>query len=693
MERVSRSRCIAILLLFAVVLSLFGFRMYGLQVRDVDPDSNRDATYTTWSRVTAARGEILDRNGNVLVTNRASYNLVFNNYVIYNSDNPNESLRKLANLLQERGIAYLEHLPVTLDKPYEYTLSELSSTWQGYFKDFLNYREWDSDISAAQLMKQLRSAYRIPNDWADREVRLVVGLRYELELRSDLTNLSAYTLLEDVSSEDLSAILELNTPGLNVESSTVREYATTYAAHILGNLGLMDAQQWETYKDQGYSMDAYVGQSGFEAAFEEYLHGTDGVKLTTVDTKGNVVAEYFQTQPQAGANVETTIDLNMQIAAETALEQVILELREEGLGQKHEGQDAEGGAVVAIDVKTGQVLACASYPTFHLATYSQDFNELREAELDPLYNRALQATYAPGSVFKMAVTIAAINQGEISPSTSIEDKGVYTKYEKEGYTPQCLIYTNYRQTHGVLNVEEALAVSCNYFFYEAGIRTGMPAIDAVAKDLGLGEKTGVELFEEQGHRANAESKEALYADDPSRSGWYDADTLMLSIGQSECMFTPIQLASYTAALANRGTRYRATFLNRVISSDYQSLLASAEPEVLSTCTISDDAYYAYTTGMRMAVSDDRGTAKSYLGDYPVAVAGKTGTAQHSAQGSDNGSFVCYAPYENPEIAIAVFVEKGAQGGNLARVAKAIMDVYFGQTQQAGAELPGENVGN
>ena len=370
MERVSRSRCIAILLLFAVVLSLFGFRMYGLQVRDADPDSNRDATYTTWSRVTAARGEILDRNGNVLVTNRASYNLVFNNYVIYNSDNPNESLRKLVNLLQERGIAYLEHLPVTLDKPYEYTLSELSSTWQGYFKDFLNYREWDSDISAAQLMKQLRSAYRIPNDWTDREVRLVVGLRYELELRSDLTNLPAYTLLEDVSSEDLSAILELNTPGLNVESSTVREYATTYAAHILGNLGLMDAQQWETYKDQGYSMDAYVGQSGFEAAFEEYLHGTDGVKLTTVDTKGNVVAEYFQTQPQAGANVETTIDLNMQIAAETALEQVILELREEGLGQKHEGQDAEGGAVVAIDVKTGQVLACASYPTFHLATYS-----------------------------------------------------------------------------------------------------------------------------------------------------------------------------------------------------------------------------------------------------------------------------------------------------------------------------------
>ena len=302
MERISRNRAVAVLLLFAAILSLFSFRMYGLQVRDVDPDTDSASTYTTWSRVTAARGEILDRNGNVLVTNRASYNLVFNNYVIYNSENPNESLRKLVNLLQEREIDYAEHFPVTLDKPYEYTLSELPAVWQEYFKEFLNYRQLDSDISAAQLMKQLRNAYRIPNDWMDREVRLVIGLRYELELRSDLTSLSAYTLLEDVSSDDLSAILELNTPGLTVESSTVREYATSYGAHILGYIGLMDANQWEKYKDQGYSMDAYVGQSGFESAFEEYLHGTDGVKLTTVDTEGNIISEYFQTEPKAIKN-------------------------------------------------------------------------------------------------------------------------------------------------------------------------------------------------------------------------------------------------------------------------------------------------------------------------------------------------------------------------------------------------------
>lgn len=320
MERVTRLRATAVFLLFALILGLFGFRMYQLQIRDADTQSSSLSTYTTWSRVTAARGEILDRNGNVLVTNRASYNLVFNNYVFYNSDSPNESLRKLVNLLSENKIAYVEHFPVTLEKPYEYTMEDLSSTWQSYFKDFLNYRELDSDISAAQLMKQLRSAYRIPNTFTEEEARRVIGLRYELELRSDLTSLSAYTLIEDVSSENLSAILELNTPGLSVESSTVREYATKYAAHILGFTGQMTAEEYEVYKDQDYSMDAYVGKSGFEGAFEEYLHGTDGVKLTTVDADGNIVSEYFTREPKAGANVETTIDLEIQIAAEKALE-------------------------------------------------------------------------------------------------------------------------------------------------------------------------------------------------------------------------------------------------------------------------------------------------------------------------------------------------------------------------------------
>lgn len=690
MEGITRRRAVVLLVLFALVLGMFSFRMYDLQVLNGEQANSGVSTNSSWTRVPAARGEILDRNGNVLVTNRASFNLVFNNYVLFNSENPNESLRKLVHMLWEQDIKYIEHFPITQEKPYEYTITDLDSTWQSYFGDFLHYRELDPDISAAQLMKQLKSVYRIPADWEDWETRMVVGLRYELELRSDLTNLSAYCLVEDVSSDNLTAILELGVPGLTVETSTVREYTTKLGAHILGTMGLMDADEYQYYKDYDYSMDAYVGKTGLEEAFELYLHGTDGVKITEVDSEGNVVSEYYEKEPKAGANVETTIDINLQAAAEKTLEEVILDLRENGLGSDRDGDDAEGGAVVALDVKTGQVLACASYPTYDLSTYREDYNTLLETDFGPLNNRALTLPLAPGSVYKMVVTIAGINEGAISSGTYIDAKGVYTRYED--YQPQCLIWTNRRQTHGLINVMEALAVSCNYFFYETGDRLGVEPIDKVAKELGLGEPTGVELFEYTGRRSNPETKKEVYSDDPSSSGWYSADVLQLSIGQGENRFTPMQLACYTGALANHGTRYKATFLNRVISSDYQQLLEETEPKVLSQCEISDDAYYAYTRGMRMAVNDPRGTVYRYLNDYPVSVAAKTGTAQHGAGGSDNASFVCYAPYEDPEIAIAVFVEKGAQGGNLSRVAKAIMDVYFAQQEQTNAEIPKENLG-
>lgn len=690
MDRISKKRALTLLVLFALILGLFGFRMYGLQIRDADPNAGAAAsTYTTWSRVTAARGDILDRNGNVLVSNRASYNLVFNNFVLFNGENPNESLRRLAALLWDQGIDYIEHFPVTWEKPYTYTLSDQSTTWRGYFKDFLNHRDWDSDISASQLIKLLRQSYNLPNDWTDQEIRQVIGLRYELELRAGATNLSAYTLIQDVSSEHLAAIRELNTPGLMVETGTVREYNTDYAAHILGRVGPMDSDEYKTYSQLGYAMDARVGKEGLERAFESYLHGTDGTKITTVSADGEIISEYFKTKPVAGNNVELTIDIGIQKAVEDSLAQVILDLRENGLNSDGDGKDAEGGAVVVMNVKTGEILACASYPTFRWSTFEQDYERLKTEQYDPFYNRALLGTYAPGSVFKMAVAIAAIDSGKITKLTPVEDKGVYTKYADTGYAPQCLIWTNRKQTHGSINVEQALAVSCNYFFYEVGEMAGVDAIDNVAKALGLGEATGIELEEYIGHRANPETKAKIYSD-PKESHWFNADTVALSIGQSECRFTPLQLCVYTCALANRGVRYRATFLSRVVSSDYKTLIQENEPEILSRLNISEEAYEAYTEGMRMAVNSPIGTVYSRLNDYKVAVAAKTGTAQHGSGGSDNGSFVCYAPYDDPEIAVAVFVEKGAQGGNLAQIAEAAMDVYFGNAQTE-ETVPNENV--
>lgn len=688
MEYKTRIRLISLCLVFALLLGAYGYRLFDLQVinaREIDFSAN---TYTYYTRITAARGEILDRNGNVLVGNRASYNLIINNYALFNSDDPNESLRQLVNLCRKLGVSYTDHLPITSTKPYEYDTLNVSSTWNGYFREFLSQYGWDADISAAQLIKLMRSRFRIPDDWTEQEVRDVLGLRYELDLRY-YAALDYYTLISDVSDEDRSAIMELGVPGLTVETGTVREYHTQYAAHILGRIGLMNAEEYEVYQDEGYAMDAYVGKDGLEKAFEPQLHGADGRRVTTVDKDGNIVSQYFSVEPEAGNNIELTIDIDLQIAAEEALEKVILDLRENGINDKGEGKDAQGGACVVMDVNTGEILACASYPTFNIETYSEDFNDLLEDSYAPLYNRALQAIYPPGSTFKMVTTIAAINSGTVGKGFPVEDRGIYTYYDD--YQPKCLLYTNTngQYTHGIISVMEALAVSCNYYFYEVGRLTGWRNIDAVAKALGLGEDTGCELSEDIGYRANPDTKEKLYGG-TDLAVFTGGDTIAMAIGQSENRFTPLQLAVYTSALANRGTRYKATFLKRVISADYETLVDEPKPTVLDKLDISQPAYEAYTEGMRLAVTSNSGTANSVFGSYDIPVCAKTGTAEHGSTGSDNASYVCYAPANDPEIAVAVYVERGAQGGNLGNVAKAIFDVYFA-TESRNDTVASENV--
>ena len=672
-----------LILLIAVMVGIFGVRLYDVQVTQASQvDHTPSGSHTYRTRVTAARGEILDRNGKVLIGNRASYNLTLIYAIVFSAENPNENLRKLTNLCNELGLEMTDHFPVTMEKPYTYTTDEYSSTWNSYFKTFLDERGWDSDISAPQLIRRLKDTYHLPADWTEEEARRVISIRYELDLRR-WTSLPTYVLLNDVDSVSLAAITELNIPGVNVETSTVRQYNTTYAAHILGRIGLMNAEEYEIYKEKDYAMDAYVGKEGLERAFEDDLHGTDGLRVTTISADGTVLEEYYKTMPQAGKNIELTIDIDLQKVSEDALKAHILSLREDD-------GDAEGGAVVVQEVKTGQILACASYPTFDPATYSQKYNELLETDFAPLYNRALQAAYPPGSTYKMVTTIASIDSGTIGRWVEIEDKGIYRRFEDVGYTPRCMLYTTAGATHGYVNAMEALAVSCNYYFYEVGYQTGITKIDEVAKALGLGEATGVELDESVGRRANAETKKLLYS--KGYDGWYDADTVAAAIGQSENRFTPMQLACYTSALANHGTRYKATFLQRVLSSDYSELLYESTPVVASQLNISDEAYAAYTEGMRLSVTWANGTSHYYLGDYDVAVCAKTGTAEHGGNGSDNAAYVLYAPADDPQIAIAVYVEKGTPGSRLAKVARAILDAYFSTSSNVDT-VPAENIAN
>jgi len=698
MERISKKRAMVLLGIFLLVLCLYSIKLFSLQIIETDGNTDNTTTYTSLTTVKAARGDITDRNGTVLVGNRASYDLVFNHYVIESTDGTNEYLYRLVKKCQELGAVYNDHFPVTTTRPFSYTLDDYSTAWRNYFQNFMRDWEIDSDISAPLLVATLRERYKIPETWTDEEARAVVGLRYEFDLRG-VANLSNYVFIEDVSDEYLSALLELNTPGLMVESSTVREVYTKYAAHILGYVGAMTPAQWEELKDQNYSMDAYVGQAGLEQAFESELHATDGTRVDVVDRYGTIIEQYYariydedknvigEKAPQAGNNVELTIDIRLQQVAEEELAKIMQELTDpdrELYEGALEGQDAEGAAVVVMEVKTGDILACASYPTFDLASMRDDWEELNADPLKPLYNRALQAVYPPGSTYKMTTLIAAMNKGIINSESEIEDKGLFTEYD---FNRSCLLWSGYRATHGFINGAKALEVSCNYFFYELGNKLDIEDLDETAKGLGLGEPTGMELDENVGWRANRESKKKQYTG--LNASWFVGDKILAAIGQSENRFSPMQLCVYASTLANKGVRMKATFLNRVVSADYRTLVSENQPEVLSQMEINNDAIISYFAGMNQVIKGQSGTARTYFNGFndtehtfhnDVTVYAKTGTAQTFNNVSDNGAFVCFASRDGgePEIAVAIYGEKVAHGSTLAVVAEAILQEYFAQ---------------
>lgn len=495
MERMTRLRARILLGLFAFIMVLYAMRLFNLQIISTDGNTDNTTYYTTVTTVRAARGDILDRNGKVLVGNRASYDLVFNHFVIKSADNRNEYLYTLLKKCEELGVEHQDHLPVTTTRPFEYTLSDYSTAWQGYYQNYMSDRSWDPDVTAPLLIEKMRELYKIPAEWTEEEARAVIGLRYEFDLRG-VTKLPSYVFISDVDSENLAAILELNTPGLMVESSTVREYHTTYGAHILGYMGAMTDAEWQENQKLGYSMDADVGKSGFEQAFETYLHGIDGQRLDKVTKEGTIVSQQYLEgkEPVAGNNVETTIDIDLQKVAEDALAKRMKELTDPNIntGGEGEGIDAQGAAVVVMKVKTGEILACASYPTFNLATMKEDWDAINSDDLKPLFNRAFGATYAPGSTYKMCTLVAAMEnvygptnpkagQPIYAPGETIYDTGVFSHDDFPDFHPTCLFYSSSYGSHGDLTAQDALKVSCNLFFYELGYRMTIDMMDETAK--------------------------------------------------------------------------------------------------------------------------------------------------------------------------------------------------------------------
>ena len=681
MERISRVRAFILLAFFGLILLFYSGKLFSVQLVENKGDTNNAKTYTSYTTVKGTRGDLLDRNGNVLVGNRASYNLVFNHYVINGVEGRNEYLRSLVHKVEELGLTYADHFPISKSRPFEYTLEEYPNAWQTYFQNYLTDLNKDSDMTAPMLMEVLWKYYELPADWTQEEGRAVIGLLYEFALRN-VANLATYVFVEDVSDSDLAELVELGVPGLMVESSTVREYHTTYGAHILGYVGAMDAEQWESYKEirdedgnRLYNMDAAVGQSGLEKAFEEYLHGVDGTRIDVVAKDGTIISQTYVEgkEPRGGNHVETTIDSDTQMATEDALAALADWLRDPNLNPSGDGDDVEGLAAVVMEVKTGDILAMASYPTYDLATFRECYAQLLEAEGAPLMNRAIQGIYPPGSTYKMSTLISAMENGKLAPNDTIHTRGKFTKYESTGFAPTCLAWPN---SHGTIDATVAIQKSCNYFFYELADRMSINMMDETAKAFGLGEKTGVELDEKVGYRSNPDTKKELFKG--SDAYFTVGDRVNTGIGQAENRFTPMQLCVYACTLANRGVRYKATLLNRVVSDDYSELIVDNSPEIISTFEISDTTYQTYMTGMKKVANVSGGTGYSKLKDCVVEVAAKTGTAEHGLgrKYSSHGAIICFAPADDPQIAVAIYGEKAAHGSTLGMAAATIINAYF-----------------
>ena len=701
-------RTLIISILLALLLIGFVMVLYNLQI--VKGDEYRAASTVKIANtvtVEAARGEILDRYGRSLVGNRATYEITLNSSLMGAEAERNANLMELITICRENGLEWTDTLPISKDAPFTYTdenaLVYTNSEGKvkfSYLGSLLNAlplgdkilpNRWDSDDLAAassvadlgegptaeEVIDGLRQYFLIDESLSDADARALIGVLYELNLRSQNVKQTEYIFAQDVDIDVISAVKERSLTGVNISATTVRQYNTTSAAHLLGRVGAIQSENWETYKAQDYNMNDSVGIDGMEAAFESYLRGKSGTLIQEMNTSGKVVSESWMVddetgeamEPEPGNHVMTTLDLRLQEKVEEVLANTIESLAD----------TKEKGAIIVQSVNDGGILAMASYPTYDLSTVYSSTEAYQAALNDPrkpFVNRATSEIYYPGSTFKPLVAIAALEEGLVTPTEEIQDTGALQLPEEEHYPygdyhPQCWIYRQYRGTHGWENMADALRDSCNIYFYTLGHRLGIDKIDEYAAMFGLGQKTGLELSEAEGYVAGPETSAMLGQE------WYGGNLLSAAIGQDNTKITMLQLSNYIATLVNGGNRYQTHLLKTVKSSDFSETVYEYEAQPVETLDL-DPAYVeAVKKGMWEVANDEESTVDQYLSNLAVEVGAKTGSAQVSADENANAVFVLFAPYDDPEIVISMVVEGGASGANLASAAGEIVNYYFG----------------
>ena len=651
-----------------LLIQLFNLQIiHGAEYRET---SNSRLTRETV--VKAARGSIKDRTGVELVRTDTGYSAEIYSTKV-SDEELNLAIKKFIEILESNKDTYIDNLPIKVE-PFEFTEED-----EDYQKEWKRENNLDENYSAEQVFNALKEKYEISEEDVN-TARKIMAIRYEISSKG-YSSTRSVTIARDISNTSAVQIREQNAKlaGINVVTEPTVAYTSgNLASHILGYVGAISEEEYSTRKDT-YRNDDVIGKDGVQKVFEEYLKGTDGIKQVDMTVDGAITSEYISEEAVAGSDVVLTIDANLQKVAEEALEKNIKDIAN---GKYGEGNDADAGAVVVMNVNTGEILAMASYPDYNPERYSEEYDP--NDETGKYYNRAIRSIYAPGSTFKMVVASAALDTGEITTKTRINDNGVYPYGDGQA----CWYYRSYGVGHGYLNLTQAIKYSCNYFFYDLGYRMGIDTIADYAGRYGLGKRTGVELMgESSGIVASRE-----YANSIGYTTWYPADTLSAAIGQSFNSYTPIQMARYISMIANGGKNVDVSIIKSIINPDGTEVSKEeienfvkdsigTENELKEDLNISEENLDAIREGMKGVTSEPGGTAYSTFADFNIDIAGKTGSAQTGVDGEAHGWFVGFAPYDEPEIAVVVMVEKAGSGGYTAVVAKEIMEEYFGMNSE------------
>lgn len=678
-NRISKRRAIALVAVVAFMFGLYSMRLFQVQIVEGEQYASiAERTSSTVIPVSASRGEILDRHMRPMAVNRTSYQVLFD-YVFFphGSDSElqyaqNEIILALTGLLDAADEAWNDTLPISHNPPF--TFDEEREQSIASLKNDLRMADY---ATAQNCLDTLIELYELEN-YDPAQQRVIAGVRYEMGLTGFSVS-NPFVFSGNISEETAYTIMENSQTytGVIVQPTAVREYVSgTIGAHLIGTVSAIYADDFESLEDmyaQGYRLNDVIGRGGIEGAMESVLRGTAGKTTLIKDSSGKVVNKYESQAPVPGSTVVLTLDMALQAVAQQALDDKITELRARPEGE--DGQDVTSGSVVLLDVKNGGVLVSASWPSYDLSRYYTDYEEISKNPDKPLFNRALYGAYPCGSTMKPGVALAALTEGIINRSSTPYYCKRYYDYFGEDNRLGCLGY------HGNANVVYALQESCNVFFYEVGRLLGINKMNTYSELYGLGQKTGIEIGESTGILAGPSQRNA------AGGIWTAGDTVQAAIGQSDNAFTPIQLAAYTMLIANDGVRYKTHLVDSI--RHYDGTVEKVEPEVAARVSFTEEAIDAVREGMVQVIKNGTACKAFDYGNVGYTVAAKTGTAQNSRSRSDHGTFIAYAPVENPEVAIAVVMENGTSRP-ASDVARKVLDAYFAaKTQSQSPTVPGQ----